>query len=382
MNHKKRFLILTSDSGFGHRSAARSVQKALEAIAPEQVDILIINPILETDVPKLWQQMETGYDSRVKNSPKLYRFTYDISDSPQMSKLAGGALVFLLKKNIKQVIEIYKPDAILSTNQMYNTPVGAILKDKELKIPFFTVVTDLADVHAMWFTSGPDKYYVASEWVLRKGLESKVPPGKIGITGIPVDPDFSLIHEKREQLCEELGVARGYTNTLFVGSVRVENILENLIGLRDVKYPLQAIVITGGDHDLYEKLQGINFDFPVVLRDYVTNMPEWMAVADVLATKAGGLILSEGMAIGLPIMLIGYLPGQEEGNVRYLLAHQAGSLVTNPFELASVLNFWLENDCQRLKSVAANSKALGHPDSASIIAKELLAMCELSLEAD
>jgi len=111
-------------------------------------------------------------------------------------------------------------------------------------------------------------------------------------------------------------------------------------------------------------------------------MPEWMAVADVLATKAGGLILSEGMAIGLPIMLIGYLPGQEEGNVRYLLAHQAGSLVTNPFELASVLNFWLENDCQRLKSVAANSKALGHPDSALVIAKELLAMCELSLEAD
>jgi len=101
-----------------------------------------------------------------------------------------------LQKNIKQLIEIYKPDAILSTNQMYNTPVGAILKDEEIKIPFFTIVTDLADVHSMWFNSGPDKYYVASEWVLRKGLESKVPPEKIGITGIPVDPDFSLIHEK------------------------------------------------------------------------------------------------------------------------------------------------------------------------------------------
>jgi len=382
MNHKKRFLILTSDSGFGHRSAARSVQKALEALAPEQVDILIINPILETDMPKLWQQIEMGYDSRVKNSPKLYRFTYDISDSPQMSKLAGSALAILLQKNIKQLIEVYKPDAILSTNQMYNTPVGAIIEDEDLRTPFFTVVTDLADVHAMWFTNGPDKYFVASEWVLRKGLESKVPPEKIEITGIPVDPDFSLIDERREQLCEELGVARGYTNILFVGSVRVENILENLMALRDVNYPLQAIVITGGDHDLYEKLQGIIFDFPVILRDYVTNMPEWMAVADVLTTKAGGLILSEGMAKGLPIMLIGYLPGQEEGNVRYLLAHQAGSLVTNPFELASVLNFWLENDCQRLKSVAANSKALGHPDSALIIAKELLAACELSQRAD
>jgi 1,2-diacylglycerol 3-beta-galactosyltransferase len=382
MNHKKRFLILTSDSGFGHRSAARSVQKALETLAPEQVDVLIINPILETDMPKLWQQMETGYDTRVKNSPRLYRFTYEISDSPQMSKLAGDALAILLQKNIMQLIEIYKPDAILSTNPMFNTPVGSILDGEDLTTPFYTVVTDLANVHSMWFTSGPDKYYVASEWVLRKGLESKVPLEKIMITGIPVDPDFSLIDDKREQLYEKLGVARGYSNILFVGSVRVENILENLMCLRDVKYPIQAIVITGRDHNLYGKLQEINFDFPVVLRDFVTNMPEWMAVADVLVTKAGGLILSEGMAKGLPIMLIDYLPGQEEGNVRYLLAHQAGSLVTNPFELTSVFNFWLENDCQRLKTVAANSKALGHPDSALVIAKDLLAVCELSLEAE
>jgi len=111
-------------------------------------------------------------------------------------------------------------------------------------------------------------------------------------------------------------------------------------------------------------------------------MPEWMAVADVLITKAGGLILSEGLGRGLPIILIGYLPGQEEGNVRYLLAHQAGSYVTNPFELAEVLNYWLAADSQRLKMVASNSKALGHPDSALVIANELKAACELPLLTD
>jgi UDP-N-acetylglucosamine:LPS N-acetylglucosamine transferase len=88
------------------------------------------------------------------------------------------------------------------------------------------------------------------------------------------------------------------------------------------------------------------------------------------------------MAQGLPIMLIDYLPGQEEGNVRYVLAHQAGSLVTNPFELDSVLNYWLENDSQRLKMVAHNSKSLGHADSAIVIANELLAACKLYLLTD
>lgn len=382
MKNKKHFLILTSDSGFGHRSAARSVQKALEMSSPEINNVLIINPILETDFPKVVKQIETGYDSRVKNSPRFYRFTYEISDSRQVSEIIEGALTLLLQKNIRQLIELYKPDAILVTNELFIKPTGTVIKENNLRLPFFTVVTDLADVHSMWFGKGPDKYFVASDWVLRKALENEVPPEKIAITGIPVDPDFALIDEQKESLYEKLGVARGYTNLLFVGSVRVENIFDNLMALNDVKYPVQAIVITGGDHELYEKLQEKHFNFPFVLQDFVSNMPEWMAVADVLITKAGGLILSEGLGRGLPIILIGYLPGQEEGNVRYLLAHQAGSYVTNPFELAEVLNYWLAADSQRLKMVASNSKALGHPDSALVIANELKAASELPLLTD
>jgi len=202
MNHKKRFLILTSDSGFGHRSAARSVQKALEILAPEEVDTQIINPILETDFPKLFKQIDQGYDNRVKNSPKIYRFSYDISDSRQMSKLAESALILLLQKNIKDLIDLYNPDVILNTNELYNAPTRTILKDEERKVPFFTVVTDLADVHTMWFAKGPDKYFVASEWARRKALDNEVPPEKICITGIPVDPDFSLVEERRDALYE------------------------------------------------------------------------------------------------------------------------------------------------------------------------------------
>jgi len=136
MKLNKHFLILTSDSGFGHRSAARSVQKALETIAPDQLDSQIINPILETDFPKIFKQIDQGYDNRVKNSPNLYRFTYDISDSRQVSKLAESALILLLQKNIKQLIDLYEPDAILNTNELYNAPIRTILKDEERRLPF------------------------------------------------------------------------------------------------------------------------------------------------------------------------------------------------------------------------------------------------------
>lgn len=371
MKTNRRFLILTSDSGFGHRSAANSVLKALEIKYPQQAKALIVNPILETDVPKLVRQIDTGYDSRVKNAAKFYRFTYEISDSRPVSEVLESALTLMLQKNIKELVQDLNPDAILSTNQMFNTPTGAVLKDMNIAIPFFTAVTDLADVHALWFGSGPDRYFVASDWVKIKALENNVPEDKIIISGVPVDPDFSFNVSEKSALREGLGLRPDMTTVLFVGSVRVFNIEQSLRALEKVSYPIQVVVITGGDKNLFVQLSELKFKFPFYLHDFVTNMPEWMRAADVLITKAGGLILSEALAAGLPSVIINYLPGQEEGNVRYILSHQAGSWVQNPTEMAFVLNYWLSDDQKRLKMVASNSKRLGHPDSALQIAEAL-----------
>ncbi|MFZ3070669.1 MAG: glycosyltransferase [Anaerolineaceae bacterium] len=371
MKTNKRFLILTSDSGFGHRSAAKSVLKALEVQYPDQVECLIINPILETDLPKFMKQIDTGYDKRIKSSPQFYRFTYEISDSRPVSEVLEGALTLALQKNIRQLIGDVQPDAILSTNQMFNSPTGAVLKDLDKPIPFFTAVTDMADVHSLWFGNAPDRFFVASDWVKIKAVENGIPERKITISGIPVDPEFMMHSQQVGLLREKLGLKPGVTTILFVGSVRVDNIKENLEALEKVACPIQVVVITGGDHDLFTQLSGIEFGFPLYLQDFVTNMPEWMLASDVLITKAGGLILSEGLAAGLPIVIIDYLPGQEEGNVRFVLGHQAGSWVQNPEELTSTLDYWLCDGQKRLRMVACNARDLGHPDSALTIASAL-----------
>ena len=83
------------------------------------------------------------------------------------------------------------------------------------------------------------------------------------------------------------------------------------------------------------------------------------------------LLVSEGLAAGLPILLIDYLPGQEEGNVRYLLSHQAGALVQNVGEFRAMLTHWLADDRIRLNYVARASAGLGNPEAALTIAKAL-----------
>ncbi len=146
------------------------------------------------------------------------------------------------------------------------------------------------------------------------------------ISGIPVSPDFALNQVEKQALRGSLGLDPNRLTLLFVGSSRVSNLQEYLQALEHVATPVQAVVIAGGNDELYQDLLGSHYDFPLEVRNFEKNVPQWMMASDVLVTKAGGLILSEGLAAGLPILLIDYLPGQEEGNGRYLLSHQAGAL--------------------------------------------------------
>jgi len=195
-------------------------------------------------------------------------------------------------------------------------------------------------------------------------LESGVPEEKLVISGIPVSPDFALNQVDKQALRGSLWLDPHRLTLLFVGSSRVSNLQDYLQALENFTTPVQAVVIAGGNDDLYKTLIGSHYDFPV-------EVPQWMMASDVLVTKAGGLILSEGLAAGLPILLIDYLPGQEEGNVRYVLSHQTGALVQNVGEFRAIMAYWLEGDGYRLSQVSRASAALGHPEAALTVAKAL-----------
>ena len=368
---KKRFLIITSDAGFGHRSAAIAVQKGLETLYPEQVECKVINPIQETDTPTVLKPIEKGYDLSVRFSPALYRLSYEASDSRQVSEVVEGALGIMLQRILAETITSFKPDAILNTNEMFNKPIGKALQETDCRVAAFTVVTDLADVHSLWFAPEPDLFFIANAWVKVKALESDVPEEKIVISGIPVSPEFASRPMDKRPLRESLGLAPDLLTVLFVGSGRVSNLEDYLGALVGMDLPMQAVVIAGGNDELYKKLIGRHYDFPLEVRNFEHNVPQWMMASDVLVTKAGGLIVSEGLAAGLPILLIDFLPGQEEGNVRYLLSHQAGALVHNEGEFRAMMAYWLAQEGANLKRAAQASAGIGHPEAALTVAKAL-----------
>ena len=98
-------------------------------------------------------------------------------------------------------------------------------------------------------------------------------------------------------------------------------------------------------------------------------MPQFMQASDVLITKAGPGTISEAFIAGLPIILYSRIPGQEEGNVTYVVEHGAGVWAPEVWTRSiDTLRTWLRNP-DVCKQVASNSKRLSHPNASNRIAQ-------------
>jgi len=98
-----------------------------------------------------------------------------------------------------------------------------------------------------------------------------------------------------------------------------------------------------------------------------------MAAADILVTKAGPGTISEAFIAGLPIVLYSKMPGQEDGNVTYVVDEGAGSWAPEPREAAGVIARWVLDPAER-ERVAAASRALARPSASREIARLLAGM--------
>lgn len=110
----------------------------------------------------------------------------------------------------------------------------------------------------------------------------------------------------------------------------------------------------------------------VVPLGFIKNMAEYMVAADILISKAGPGTISEAAAVSLPVMLTSFLPGQEEGNVDYVVEGGFGSFCqdTDPQAVAEEVALWL-NDEAKLKRMSEAAKRAGHPYAARDIVKQI-----------
>ena len=380
---KKRILILTADAGFGHRSAANAVAAALQETRGGECDIVIVNPLDDERVLPVLRNSGTDYDRMVREVPDLYQVGYEASDAAVPTAMFDAALVVMLFEVMADVVDRYQPDAIVTTYPLYQAPLGALFAIRRRFTPLLTVVTDLATVHRIWFHGAAEECLVATPTVRDLAIECCLEPNRVRITGIPVHPQ--VIRESRTPAA--IRAALGWSDevnlktVLAVGSKRVGNLQGVVRALNHSGLPLQLAVIAGGDDELYQQFQSEEWHVPAYVYDFVDNMPELMHASDCILCKAGGLIVTEALACGLPLLLVDVLPGQETGNADYVVQEGAGELSPTPLDGLETMCHWLMQGGQALGQRADNARRLGKPLAAYEVAERAWAAAQSGPDA-
>ncbi|MEM9949987.1 MAG: glycosyltransferase [Chloroflexota bacterium] len=362
----KRVLILVTNLGFGHKSAANAIKTALE-LEHDTVEVTIANPAQGDDSPDLLKEIHDMYDASSKREG-LYEFLYKLSDTGIAALATNRAVAVMLRDAVVKQIEETNPDVIVVVHEDYLAPLKSIYEMGGFKMPIVTVITDLTTIHRRWFNQISKLTIVPTDIGAQLASNHGLLKSKIRQIGVPVNPAIDQEARTPQEIREELGWEQDKTTIVVVGSKRVSNLVENLHGLNHSGLNVQMALVAGGDDDLYMRFKNTEWHLPTYIYNYVDNIPAMMKASDLVISKAGGLIVSETLAMGRPILITDVIEGQETGNAQYVLENGAGDKAFTPMQVLETVFHWLNDDGRILNARTEKAKQVGRPRAAFEIA--------------
>ncbi len=380
----KRILLLSASAGAGHVRAADALLKHVKNHPAlknggdvQHWDILqYTNPLFKNIYSKLYLDL-------VNRAPTLLGMVYKSTDKPWKETFAQAFEKFNAGPFIKALGE-FKPDLVVCT---HFTPPNIIswLNSKKTsrsnpKIPAPAIVVTDLDLHAMWLTRSYSHYFVSLEETKIYLQQMGIPAEKTTVSGIPIDPIFRTPKDKIATRKELHLDPKRFTILVSAGGFGVGPIESLITHLLHLNTPTQIIAIAGKSKDLLTKLEKLanslstqhsSTQGTLVPIGFTKQMDEYMAAADILISKPGGLTTSEAMARGLPMCVVNPIPGQEERNADHLLEAGVAIKCNNPPTLAWKLQQLLQNPA-RFQAMQAAATSFGKPSANQIIINTLL----------
>lgn len=363
-----------SDTGGGHRAAADAIIEALAYTFPGRYAATLFDVFKQAARPP-FDRMPSWYLPFTTYAEPLWHVLFRVTNNRLAAWLAQPLFEFLMGRGLRRFLRAQSPALVISTHPLFNCFGRRALRSIGSRAPFVTVVTDLFDAHVLWFDAQVDLCTVPSEGARQFGIRFGMPPEKLAVVGEPVSLTFLDNGMTQADTRANLGLALAQKTILLVGGGEgMGKLYEIARAIDAARVPAQLVVIAGRNAALQKKLQAVPWQIPAHPKGFVKNMPEWMRASDIIITKAGPGTISEALVCGLPILLSGFLPGQETGNVTFVEQNGLGVLRKNSAELVTTLQQWLAPGNAKLGQCAARARELARPNAAIEIAKALDAL--------
>lgn len=402
---QRTILFLIADTGAGHRSAANAISNAIRLISQQEQEAWLAHHQKDASVaaasdrgdslsaknelPPSTYRIEIVdvfeeysrfplreavklYGPAIRYNPKLYGEVFRRSNREGSVMTISSLTNPLILNGLLRLFTAIQPDVVVSIHPLINFVTIRALRQLGLPIPFITVVTDLVSLHFSWFAPGADAYIVPTEQARQLYLKRKLDPKRVHMLGMPIDPKYTLEVEPKAELRRRFNLLNDVPVVLLVGGGDGAGGLHAAVrAISQAHLPVQLLVVTGRNKKLYAQLQRTRdrLHVPARILGFVNNMPELMHASDVIVTKAGPGTICEALACDLPIILSGYVPGQEEGNIDYVVHNDVGVLAMDSHTLTDELRRLIKPGSPELRRQLANAHKISRPSSSFDIAQ-------------
>ena len=365
----KNILILTAGYGEGHNSAARGIRDGLRKVAPHDVHVELHDLFADTyGVVNDW--VRTLYMGMINRTPRVWGVIYRWLDR-QTDFVGDFRIFFPLKNYLRRLLARLQPDVIVSVYPAYPHILDEMFgRGGEPQYKRVVVITDSISVNAMWYQCSADYFLLPNEASAEVLLSAGIPAEKVRSFGFPVSPVFAEPGEFRPPPSDENG-----RRVLFI--INAANSAAPDLVRRLAHLPQIQLTVTVGRHAglklSVEKIrETVTQQFEAVA--WSDELPRLLRANHLVISKAGGATVQEAMCASCPIIVNHVIPGQEEGNARYIMETRSGTIaLTHDAVIAAVQNAFA-NDAAQWREWAANISQLGRPTASLDIAKFLLSL--------
>lgn len=379
MQNAPKILIISSDTGGGHRSAAAAIVEGVQRFwQGESAIVRVVKAVEESH--HITARLVNLYNWVLRYRQPWMKYLYWI-----INRIRPETREFFHRRCIgfcREVFEKWCPHVIVSVHPLTQHIFARVLKELGLlgTVPLVTVVTDPCyGFWKGWACDDVTLYLVANEDARQQLIDYGIAPEKIKISGMPVHPKFHFANELDAQAArrafgldpEKFTV---FVNSGFVGGGNIPEIFRELVrGELDV----QAIFLAGKNEELRKEAEEIakNAKFPVRVIGYSDEIEKLMQSANVMISKLGGLTTFEALACRLPIIADTTTPPmpQEAGTVQLIEKRGAGVLLEKTSDIVPVVRHLLD-DKEKYEAMRAATIGLAMPNSTQTIVREIAAL--------
>lgn len=339
-----KILILTGKFGMGHYSASQSLRlQLLGAFPGARVEVVDLPAYA---IPDASEAIYKAFSLLVTKGSGLYNIYYKATENATLK--ARPPLADLFQDRLGELLWEERPDAVIATHPFCARLVADYKEEVGSGLPLVTCITDLSS-HSEWLNEGTDCYLVGSREIRDRLAAKGVEPERILVTGIPVKPEFRRPTHRAHRPGERRLLIMGGGLGLLPKKDKFYEELNAMPGVR-------TTILTGNNHKLFERLHGRYANIEVV--GFTDRVYDYMAWADLMLSKPGGITLFETIFSELPILAWEPFLQQERENARFLTRCQIGRIAPKEPEACLEAIARLLSDGPALEQMAGNMRRL------------------------